>query len=182
MIRDYYEPGFPWPAFQVIQGDITTADTRAIVNSANRDLQAGGGVCGAIFEAAGYDELQYACNEIGYCETGESVITPGFNLTSEWIIHTVGPIYHEYVPEDAERLLRSAYRSAMNLAKERKIRSVSFPLISAGVYGYPLEEAIAIALKEIKVFLSSGNYIAFAQLYCYSAESYQVAMEMNKRG
>ena len=127
---------------EVVQGDITAIEADAIVNAANSGLRAGGGVCGAIFRAAGAEALTRACEAIGHCPIGEAVITPAFGIrTAKYIIHAVGPIYSDYAPEKARELLRSAYRSAIRLAAANGCRSVAFPAISTGIYGYPLEEA-----------------------------------------
>ena len=127
---------------EVIQGDITAIEADAIVNAANSTLQAGGGVCGAIFRAAGADALTQACRAIGHCPTGEAVITPAFGIkTARYIIHAAGPVYSAYRPEEARGLLRSAYRSAIRLGAAHGCRSIAFPAISTGIYGYPLDEA-----------------------------------------
>jgi O-acetyl-ADP-ribose deacetylase (regulator of RNase III) len=126
----------------VVQGDITTIEADAIVNAANSALQAGGGVCGAIFRAAGVDVLTGACRAIGHCSTGEVVITPAFGIkTARYIIHAVGPVYSAYPRDKARALLRSAYRASIRLAIENGCRSIAFPAISTGIYGYPLDEA-----------------------------------------
>ena len=127
---------------EVVQGDITTIEADAIVNAANSALKAGGGVCGAIFRAAGADALTRACDAIGNCPTGEAVITPAFGIkTARTIIHAVGPVYSAYPPEKARNLLRSAYRAAIRLAAAKGCRSIAFPAISTGIYGYPLDDA-----------------------------------------
>ena len=127
---------------EVLQGDITAIEADAIVNAANSGLRAGGGVCGAIFRAAGAGALTEACRAIGHCPTGEAVITPAFGIrTAKYIIHAVGPIYSDYPPDEARELLRSAYRSAIRLAAANGCRSIAFPAISTGTYGYPLDEA-----------------------------------------
>ncbi len=126
----------------VVQGDITTIKAEAIVNAANAALKAGGGVCGAIFRAAGADALSQACDAIGRCPTGEAVITPAFGIKSaRYIIHAVGPVYSAYPPDKARDLLRSAYRAGIRLAVQNGCRSIAFPAISTGIYGYPLDEA-----------------------------------------
>ena len=126
----------------VVQGDITTIEADAIVNAANSALRAGGGVCGAIFRAAGADALNRACEAIGHCPTGEAVITPAFGIrTARFIIHTVGPVYSAYPADKARELLRSAYRAAIRLAAAQGCRSIAFPAISTGIYGYPLADA-----------------------------------------
>jgi len=132
----------------VIQGDITRVPADAIVNAANSALAMGGGVCGAIFRAAGVAELNAACRAIGECATGHAVITPAFGIkTAQFIVHAVGPIYAEYVPEKAAAVLRGAYASALEVAAENGCRSIAFPAISTGIYGYPLREACAEAVS-----------------------------------
>jgi len=130
------------PSIEVRQGDITKVRCDAIVNAANAELRAGGGVCGAIFRAAGANALTAACRAIGGCPTGSAVITPAFAIpTARHIIHAVGPVYANHSPAEARRLLRSAYASAIRLAAHNGCRSVAFPAISTGIYGYPLEAA-----------------------------------------
>jgi O-acetyl-ADP-ribose deacetylase (regulator of RNase III) len=125
---------------EVIQDDITRVKADAIVNAANTLLRAGGGVCGAIFRAAGREKLTAACDAIGGCPTGSAVLTPAFDIaTAQYIIHAVGPIYADHNPDGARRLLRSAYTSALQLAFENGCESVAFPAISTGIYGYPWE-------------------------------------------
>lgn len=122
------------------------------MNAANEHLSVGGGVCGAIFEAAGRRELESACKQLGGCPTGSAVVTPGFGLKARWIIHAVGPIWRGGSwGEDA--LLRSAYRSALERASELGVRSVALPLISTGIFGFPIDRALAIATSEISAFL-----------------------------
>ena len=133
---------------------ITDLATDAIVNAANEGLWAGGGVCGAIFRAAGHDRLQEACNKIGHCDTGSAVITPGFRLKAKYVIHAVGPVWrggNDHEPE----LLYGAYYRALELAKENSCASIGFPLISAGIFGYPLEKAWAVAIKACRDFLAA---------------------------
>ena len=134
---------------------ITKLKTEIIVNAANSELMMGGGVCGYIFRAAGADRLQKACNEIGYCETGSAVITPGFDLC-RYIVHAVGPVWYGGKNNEPEALY-SAYQSAMKLAKEHKCASIGFPLISAGIYGYPLNDAWKIAIRSISDFFKNNK-------------------------
>lgn len=150
-------------AFEIVYQDITTMKTDGIVNAANTQLQQGGGVCGAIFRAAGARELQAACDQIGSCEIGEAVITPGFHLPASFVIHTVGPIWQGGNAREAE-LLASAYRSSLTLAQERGLTSLAFPLISAGIYGYPKEEAKNIAIETIEEFLQHHEMDVFLVL------------------
>jgi O-acetyl-ADP-ribose deacetylase (regulator of RNase III) len=129
-------------ALEVIEDDITRVKVDAIVNAANTLLRVGGGVCGAIFRAAGTEKLTTACHAIGACSTGSAVLTPAFGIpTVQYIIHAVGPIYGDHTADEARRLLRSAYTSSVQLAFEYGCKSVAFPAISTGIYGYPLEEA-----------------------------------------
>lgn len=132
----------------VVEGDLTKVQADAIVNAANSVLLAGGGVCGAIFKAAGVDELTAACRAIGECPTGSAVITPAFGIkTAKYIIHAVGPVYSKYDPLEARRLLASAYAASIRLAAENGCASIAFPSISTGRYGYPLGEACRTAVE-----------------------------------
>ncbi len=137
---------------------IVDVDTDAIVNAANEGLWPGSGVCGAIFEAAGYKDLQAACNKIGYCKTGSAVITPGFRMKAKYIIHAVGPIWDGGGHGEPEQLY-GAYRRSLELAVENGCASIGFPLISAGVFGYPTDLAWETALKACGDFLAEGNQI-----------------------
>ena len=131
--------------------DITTLDLDCIVNAANSGLEAGGGVCGAIFEAAGYRELQAACDKIGGCRTGRAVITPGFKLKARHIIHAVGPIWNGGGSGEEEKLY-GAYHSSLQVAMENGCKTIAFPLISSGIYGYPVKEAWEVAIRSIRDF------------------------------
>lgn len=139
--------------FEIIQGDITRIQADAIVNAANPQLQMGGGVCGAIFMAAGPQKLQAACDKLAPIHTGEAVITPGFALPARFVIHTAGPVYSRQSPDESERLLASAYRSSLKLAFEHGCHSIAFPLISSGIYGYPRRDALEVATCAIRGFL-----------------------------
>lgn len=143
-------------SLKFLQADITRLEVDAIVNAANTELLAGGGVCGAIFRAAGYDELRAACNKLSPIQTGEAVITDGFNLPAKFIIHTAGPIWHGGNSGE-ENLLRACYSNSLKLAVEKNCRSVAFPLISSGIYGYPPNDALAVAVDEIKNFLKQND-------------------------
>lgn len=142
--------------FQILHNDITNMETDAIVNAANSNLIAGGGVCGAIFSKAGKDELQKECNLLSPCPVGHAVITKGYNLKSKYIIHAVGPVYKDGNSGE-ETYLKSAYKNSLKLAKDYNLKSISFPLISAGIYGYPKKEALNIAVTTIKEFLQDND-------------------------
>ncbi|MDO4559501.1 MAG: macro domain-containing protein [bacterium] len=143
-------------AFEIIHGDITKVEADAIVNAANTRLLAGGGVCGAIFAAAGAEELSRACKAIGGVATGEAVATPGFALPAKYIIHTAGPVWYGGGAGEAG-LLASCYKNSLKLAAEKGCRSVAFPLISAGIFGYPKDEALRIAEESIGEFLQEDG-------------------------
>ena len=148
----------------VVRSDITLLETDAIVNAANNHLSAGGGVCGAIFSAAGYSELKAACDEIGFCNTGSAVVTPAFSLNAKYIVHAVGPIWRGG-DQDEDKLLYSAYYSSLTAAAEKGCRSIAFPLVSAGIYGYPSEEAWRIALTACRDFTKNTDMdVRFAVL------------------
>lgn len=134
---------------------ITDLSTDAIVNAANEGLWAGGGVCGAIFRAAGHDKLQVACDEIGGCATGSAVITPGFDLRSKYIIHAVGPVWRGGGSNEPQ-LLYGAYRRSLELAAENNCQSIAFPLISAGIFGYPRDKAWEVAIQACKDFFEKN--------------------------
>ena len=136
--------------FEIITGDITTVTADAIVNAANRNLLHGGGVCGAIFRAAGAQELEKACAALAPIATGQAVDTPAFGLDATIIVHTAGPVWSNQTPAEAERLLADCYRNSIELAAGKGCRSIAFPLISSGIYGYPKDGALEVAERSIK--------------------------------
>ena len=150
--------------FNIIRQDITKLKVDAIVNAANTGLQEGGGVCGAIFDKAGREEMRAACDAIGSCPEGGAVITPGFDLPARYVIHTVGPVWHGG-KQGEEDVLRSAYRSSLELAKAHGLESIAFPLISTGVYGYPWNDGMAVALDEVQEFLLENEMDVTIVLY-----------------
>ena len=151
------------------QSDITQLSVDAIVNAANTSLFRGGGVCGAIFRAAGR-ELTTACVAIGSCPTGEARITPGFKLPSEFVIHAVGPMWHGGQKGEPE-LLAGAYRSALMLARDHGCTSIAFPAISTGIYSYPLEAATEIAVRTVREFAAEAGSLATVHFACFSEEA-----------
>lgn len=143
--------------FTIVRQDITKMKVDAIVNAANTELKMGGGVCGAIFKAAGAAQLQAVCDKLAPIKTGEAVITPGFDLPAKFVIHAVGPVYKSHNAKESEKLLRSAYTESLRLAVENKCKSIAFPLISSGIYGYPKDQALRLATTAIGDFLKSND-------------------------
>jgi len=139
--------------FTIVRQDITKMKVDAIVNAANTDLQMGGGVCGAIFKAAGATQLQAACDKLAPIKTGEAVITPGFGLPAKFVIHAAGPSYRQWNKEQNELHLRAAYTNSLKMAVENDCETIAFPLISSGIYGYPKDEALQVATSTIHNFL-----------------------------
>jgi len=139
--------------FTIVRQDITKMKVDAIVNAANTKLRMGGGVCGAIFKAAGAHELQAACDKLAPIKTGEAVVTPGFNLSAKFVIHAACPVKRHWNKEQNEQHLRAAYTNSLKRAIENKCESIAFPLISSGNYGYLKDEALQVATSAIQSFL-----------------------------
>ncbi len=154
---------------EIHPGDITKLDVDAIVNAANSRLQPGGGVCGAIHRAAGRN-LREACAAIGRCKTGDAVHTEGFDLKAKFVIHAVGPVWHGG-GQNEEALLASCYRTSLKIAKEIGARSVAFPAISTGVYGYPLEQATRVAVATVRGFLGEEDAVERVVFCVFGSEA-----------
>jgi O-acetyl-ADP-ribose deacetylase (regulator of RNase III) len=155
---------------EVVEADITTLAVDAIVNAANTSLLGGGGVDGAIHRAAG-PQLLAECRTLGGCETGHAKITRGYRLPARWVIHAVGPIWRGGSSGEPE-LLASAYRESLRLAADAGARTVAFPAISCGVYGYPIDQAAGIAVREVAAFLESDPRLERVTLTCFGKAVY----------
>ena len=156
---------------ELVEGDITKEETEAIVNAANSGLRGGGGVDGAIHRAGG-PQIMEECRKIGRCPTGNAVITSGGLLKAKYVIHAVGPIYHGGEKGEAE-LLASAYQNSLKRASENRIRSVSFPSLSTGAYGYPFDEAAPVALKTVIEYLKQHDEIEHVRFVLFGEEAYR---------
>jgi len=156
----------PPTRLRAIQADITTLDVDAIVNAANRTLLGGGGVDGAIHRAAG-PALLHACKQLDGCATGQAKITQGYRLPAKYVIHTVGPIWFGGGQGEADQL-RDCYRNALQLAVEHEARSIAFPAISTGIYGYPVASAAAIAVATAQAFVAQQPALQEILFCCFS--------------
>lgn len=155
---------------QLVQGDITKLQVDAIVNAANSSLLGGGGVDGAIHRAAGPELLQ-ECRTLGGCNTGEAKITSGYRLPARYVIHTVGPVWHGGQSGEAAAL-RSCYQSSLALAVQHEVRTIAFPAISCGVYGYPIQAATDIAVATVSEFLAAHALPEQVVFVCFDAAVY----------
>ncbi len=167
----------------VIQDDITQLQVDAIVNAANNTLLGGGGVDGAIHRAAG-PELLEECRKLHGCDTGQAKITKGYHLTAKWVIHTVGPVW-EGGNSGEDELLAQCYRNSLALAVQNGIKTIAFPAISTGAYGFPLHRATKIAVSEVNKFLQSNDSLEQVIFVCFGQNAYnsylQVMQEITQR-
>lgn len=149
---------------KIIRNDLTKMSVDVIVNAANTALKVGSGVCGAIFSAAGAEKLQAECDRLGKCNVGEAVITSGYSLPARYVIHTVGPIWRGGNSDEA-RLLHNCYTNSLMLALEQGCKSIAFPLVSSGIYGYPKDQAFQIAVSAISEFLLNHEMTVYLVVY-----------------
>jgi O-acetyl-ADP-ribose deacetylase len=157
---------------EIVNGDITKQRVDAIVNAANTTLLGGGGVDGAIHDAAG-PELLAECRTLGGCATGDAKITKGYRLPARWVIHTVGPVWRGG-QHGEDSLLANCYRNSFALAQQHQIRTIAFPCISTGVYGFPMERAARIAVSETKTFLPKHESVEKVLLVCFGKHAYEI--------
>jgi O-acetyl-ADP-ribose deacetylase (regulator of RNase III) len=168
-------------AMRVIEGDITEQEVDAIVNAANSSLLGGGGVDGAIHRAAG-PELLAECRTLQGCATGDAKITPGYRLPAKWVIHTVGPVWRGGHHSEDE-LLANCYQRSLALVIEKGLRSVAFPAVSTGIYGFPLERATRIAVREVRAFLNEHPNLERILFVCFdrrTRETYERVLAESK--
>ena len=164
------------PGVTCVQGDITKIKVDAIVNAANSTLLGGGGVDGAIHRAAG-SELLRECQTLGGCKTGDAKITRGYNLPAQWVIHTVGPVWKGGTHKE-EELLAACYFRCLELAADRKIKSIAFPCISTGVYGFQKEKAAKIAFDTVRNFVDTTGVVDQIIFVCFGQKDYEIYREL----
>jgi O-acetyl-ADP-ribose deacetylase (regulator of RNase III) len=164
---------------ELVEGDITKLAVDAIVNAANERLAPGGGVCGAIHRAAG-PRLAEACAAIGHCPTGEARITPGFDLPAKYVIHAVGPVWHGGTRGESD-LLASCYRYAIDLARHHKCRSIAFPAISTGIFGYPPEAAARTAVAATQAATENDALPARVVFVCFGKDMVSIYRKLLER-
>lgn len=158
--------------FKILTGDIATIHADVLVNAANIGLVQGNGVCGALFRAAGAEQMRQACEKIGQCPTGDAVITPAFALSAKYVIHTVGPVW-QGGSQGERKLLYQCYTKSLHLAEKYGAASIAFPLISAGIFGYPRDRALSVALQAIRDFLSTHDMYVY--LVAFDDEAVQMS-------
>lgn len=163
----------------IMQGDITQLKVDAIVNAANTSLLGGGGVDGAIHRAAG-PELLIECKTLNGCKTGDAKITRGYKLPAHYVIHAVGPVWHHGRNNEAEQLA-SCYQTSLTLAVKNNIKTIAFPAISCGIYGYPIDEATEIALKTVSEFLKNNKSISKVIFCCFSKGIYNTYQKVLRK-
>lgn len=161
---------------ELFKGDITTLKVDAIVNAANTSLLGGGGVDGAIHRAAG-PQLLEECRKLGGCPTGQAKITRGYNLPAKYVIHTVGPVWNNGKSKEEEKLA-ACYRNSLRLAKEKELKTIAFPAISCGVYRFPLEQAVKIAVREVESFLLENKVFEKVIFVCFSDEIFSAYQDV----
>ena len=159
-------------AIEIFEGDITTINVDAIVNAANKSLLGGGGVDGAIHRAAGHQLLE-ECRTLGGCETGQAKITKGYKLPAKYVIHTVGPVWYGG-NKNEDKLLSNCYKNSLELALNQKLKSIAFPSISTGAYGFPFERAAKIAVKVVQDFLEENKTIKKVVFVCFGKDALEV--------
>lgn len=167
------------PRIRIVEGDITRQQVDAIVNAANTSLLGGGGVDGAIHRAAG-PELLEETRKIGGCPTGEARVSKGYKLPAKWVIHTVGPVWRGG-NKNEEALLANCYRNSLKAAKEKGLKTIAFPSISTGAYGFPLERATEIALEETRTFLEGDKTLQKVLFVCFGRQALETYREVAKQ-